>query len=185
MTKPPGLPCVTVFIVMKLATLLALSSVLAAGASAQTTTKIEKPFRAEIGLYIPTFSEGDPDLGVNVGVGYSFYRIKDIQLAAVARGAFFSASPAGFDFDFALSTLGVDARYQPLGQKYFAGVGLNAYRADVHSSDFGSDDTTKLGYSLEAGYDFTEKLYGVVRYQAAVDDLPAFRGVTVGVGYRF
>ena len=101
---------------------------LAGAASAQT--KIEKPFRAELGLYIPTFSDGGKSLGGDVGVG----------LAA----------------------------------------------AQVHlGTDFGDGDTTKLGYSVEAGYDLSEKLYGLVRFQATTDDIRPYQGVTVGVGYRF
>ncbi len=167
----------------KLLTLLVVSAALVAGASAQSSTKIEKPFRAEIGLYIPEISEGD--LGVNVGFGYAFYQVKDVQFAGVLRGNFFNLSGGGFDGDAVLTTLGIDARYQPLGQKFFAGIGLGALRADEHVDGFGSGNTTKLGYSLEAGYDFSTKLYGLVRYSGSTTSGEGFRGVTVGVGYRF
>lgn len=169
----------------KLFTLAVLSAALVAGASAQSTTKIDKPWRAELGLYIPTFSGGDKDLGGSLGLGYSFYKVKDIEFAGVARGSFFSGSNAGFDADITLTTLGIDARYRPMGEKYFFGLGLAAIRADEDIKGFGSDDTTKLGYSVEAGYDISDKLYGVVRFQGSTSDIKAFQGITVGVGYRF
>lgn len=169
----------------KLATLLAFTAVLAAGASAQGTFKIDRPVRAELGLYIPTFSGSDNDLGVAVGAGYAFYRYKNVEFAGVARGQFYHASDNGFGGDFSLTSVGVDARYRPVGEKYFVGLGLLGAHLDV-DTDFGSAATTKLGYSLEAGYDFTEKLYGVVRFQDTTQsNLDVYRGVTVGVGYRF
>ncbi len=163
--------------------LLALSLTLVGVASAQS--KIEHPFAAEVGLYVPTFSDGNTDLGVNVGLGYSFYRKNSLDVAAVARGSFFHGSIDGIGYDATLGTYGVDVRYRPEGQKYFVGAGLAAPQVSLDFDGPFSANTTKLGYSVEAGYDFTKKVYGVVRYQATTDDIAAYRGVTVGVGYRF
>ena len=153
-------------------------------ASAQTLPK-DDPFRVELGAYIPTFSDGGKSVGVDVGLAYSIYRKKSFDVALAARYAYFQGDVSGFDYNADLGTYGVDVRYQPKGQKFFVGGGLAA--ADIHL-DLGGGfegDTTKLGYSAEAGYDFTKKLYGVVRYQATTDDIRPYRGLTVGVGYRF
>ena len=175
----------------KLATLLVVSA-LAGAASAQGFFKSKDPFRAEIGLYVPTFPDRvdglhvGKSLGVNVGLGYSFLRGKTLDLALVARGDFYHLNVGGLGVDASLGTYGVDARYQPLGKRFFVGVGLTAAQIRADSHGFNLADTTKLGYSVEAGYDLTKKLYGVVRFQDTTDgDIRAYRGVTVGVGYRF
>ena len=167
---------------------------LAGVASAQ---RVEKPFRAEVGLYVPTFSGGHKDVGASVGFGYSLLRRNGFDIAAVVRGSFYGFSDrlpgVEVDSDFSLATYGIDVRYRPMGRKVFAGLGLGAaytgVDADVRNDSFGDfrarADTTKLGYSLEAGYDFTTALYGVVRFQATLDDIRTYRGLTVGVGYRF
>ena len=161
---------------------LLVVAALAGAASAQT--RIEKPFRAELGLYIPTFSDGGKSLGGDVGVGYSFYRRERLDVAAVVRYGFFHGDVDGFGYDASLGTYGVDVRYRLKDSPLFVGVGLAA--AQVHlGTDFGDGDTTKLGYSVEAGYDLSEKLYGLVRFQATTDDIRPYQGVTVGVGYRF
>ena len=154
---------------------------LAGVASAQTRLN---PFRAELGLYVPTFSQGSNNLGVGVGVGYSFFNRKGLDVAAVARGDFFHTSQDGFGGDVSLGTYGVDVRYRFKNQPFFVGGGLAAAQAHIEI-DGGTGDTTKLGYSAEAGYYFSRLLYGVVRYQATTDDIAAYRGITVGVGYRF
>lgn len=163
----------------KFATLLVVSAALAAGASAQTN--VEKPVRAEVGLYIPNFKGSDNNVGVSVGAGYAFFKQNGFELAGVARASFFSVDSS----DISLTTFGIDGRYQPVGQKFFVGLGLGSVTGHEHVSGIGSGDTTKLGYSAELGYDFTKKVYGVVRYQGAAAESNAFRGFTVGVGYRF
>lgn len=164
----------------KFLTLLVVSAALVAGASAQST-KIDNLVRAEVGLYIPTFEGSGNNLGVSVGGGYAFYKQNGFELAGVARASFFSVDSS----DISLTTFGIDGRYQPVGQKFFFGAGLGSVTGHEHVSGFGSGDTTKLGYSAELGYDFTKSVYGVVRYQGAAAESNAFKGVTVGVGYRF
>ena len=169
----------------KLAILLVVSA-LSGVASAQ---RLVDPFRVEVGLYIPTFSEGSSNLGVAVGAGYSFYNHNGIDVAAVARGDFYHTNQddgfgGSLGGDVSLGTYGVDVRYRFKGQPFFIGGGLAAAQAHI-DVDGGSGDTTKLGYSAEAGYYFSRELYGVVRFQATTDDIAAYRGITVGVGYRF
>jgi hypothetical protein len=164
----------------KFTTLLVVFAALAAGASAQSTN-IEKPIRAEVGLYIPTFEGSGNNLGVTLGGGYAFYRKNGFELAGVARASFLSVD----DSDISLTTFGIDGRYQPVGQKFFAGLGLGSVTGHEHVGGFGDGSTTKLGYSAELGYDFSSKVYGIVRYSGAAAESNAFRGVTVGVGYRF
>ena len=162
-----------------------VASALVGVASAQFLPK-EEPFRAELGLYVPSFSEGGKSLGGTVGVGYSFYRKQSLDVAAVVRYSFFSGDVEGFDYDASLVTYGVDARYRFKDTPFFVGVGLAAAQTNLDLGGGFSGDTTKLGYSVEAGYDFTKKLYGLVRFQDVVaNDVPPYRGFTVGVGYRF
>ncbi|GEM_PF-4692844 len=166
----------------KFSALLVVSVALVGAASAQTTTKIENPFRAEVGLYIPTYSGGDKNLGVQVGLGYSFLNFKGLDVAAVARGSFWN----DFGSDITVQNYGVDVRYRPSeGEKFFVGAGLNAANIDVNVGNGLSGNTTHLGWSVEGGYDFTKSLYGVVRYNDGFGNIDGYKAVTVGVGYRF
>lgn len=161
----------------KIATVLALTSALAAGASAQSSTKIDKPLSAELGLYIPTFSGGSKDVGFDVGVGYDVYKMSDITLSGVLRYQLFSVS----NTDLSMYSYGVEANYRPKGAKYYGGVGILG--ATLSANGY---NTTKGAYTLQAGYDITEKLSAFVRYQNTFDDrIKAYEGITVGVGYRF
>ena len=156
--------------------LILASAVLTAGASAQST-KIDKPLTAELGLYIPTFSGGDKSVGVDVGLGYDVYRYKQFMVTPVLRYQYFSASST----DVNLYSYGVEANYRAPKGKYFAGLGVVG--ATLDADGFNS---TKLAYTVQAGYGFTDKLNAFVRYQNLFQGgNNGYEAVTVGVGYRF
>lgn len=167
----------------KLAILIPLAA-LSGAASAQFLPQ-DNPLRAEVGLYIPTFSDGGKSVGVDAGIAYSFYRKHGFDVAAEARYGYFKGDLDGFGYNADLGTYGVDVRYRPKGEKFFVGLGLAAAQIHLDLPDGFSGDTTKLGYSAEVGYDVTKSLYGLVRFQATTDNIRAYQGLTVGVGYRF
>ncbi len=167
----------------KLAFLLVVSA-LSGAASAQFLPK-EDPFRAEIGLYVPTFTDGGKSVGVDAGLGYSFYRKHGFDVAAEARYGYFKGDIDGVGYNADLGTYGVDVRYRFKGQKFFVGAGLAAAQIHLDLPDGFNGDTTKLGYSAELGYDVSKSLYGLVRFQATTDNIRAYQGLSVGVGYRF
>ena len=95
-------------------------------------------------------------------------------------GLFFPTGlPSGIDRGVGLS-LALGGDYTIKAYAGF-GPGFGEGRIDVN----GYNDSRDIEFidSVEGGYDFTKSFYGLVRYQGARPK--SFKGVTVGVGYRF
>jgi hypothetical protein len=168
----------------KIASLIALSTFLTSVAAAQSESRIEKPFHVELGAYIPTTGGGiDTNVGGALALGYSFARIKNIEVGASVRGSFFHASDQGVGGDITLTSALATGRFRPEGSKFFGGVGLGAGTADVRTGGLTLTSDTEFVYSAEVGMDFSAQTYALVRYQGSSQR--GQRGVTVGVGFRF
>ena len=172
---------------MRVPALLVLA-VLSRVASAQTS-RVERPFRLELGAYFPDYQGASfgNDLGVAASLGYAFARRGDLELIGSVRGAVHIVTagrgsgsfdgPA--DNDLSLSSAFVDARYAPVGSRLFGGFGLGVGRARIDG--FGS--VTGLLLAVEGGVDLSRSVYVAVRYGLAGPDV--FRGATASVGLRF
>ena len=173
---------------MRLLALLPLA-LLATGASAQNA-RVEKPFRIEVGAFFPNYrgaSFGD-DLGVAASLGYAFARKGNVEILGSLRSAYHLATLGGGgasgagdgaeDNSLTLTSAFVDARYAPVGCRFFGGVGLGVGRAILDDSP----DHTGLLLAAEGGYSLSRSVYVAVRYQHGGPD--AFRGATASLGFR-
>jgi hypothetical protein len=160
---------------------------LAAAASAQSTTQIERPWKVDLGVYFPTtdINGADEKVGGTFGLGYTFLRLQNTyDLEVELRGNAYTLDFAGGDVDVSLSQLFVNGYYRTAENPLFFGVGLGFGQGEAKLGNVTfTDDDTYFVYNLSVGYRFQPNVYGTVRYQGGSED--TFRGFSVGVGYRF
>lgn len=163
---------------------------LASLGAAQSAPK--KPFMFEIGAYFPAYRGADygKDIGVAGALGYAFLEKDDFSGNVQLRSAFHAAFSGGgeendnnqnlaTDFDLTITSAFLNLRHQHHGTGLFTGVGIGVGRAELD----GGNDHTNLLFAAEIGYSLSPQVYLLGRYQTANAD--AFRGTTVGLGFRF
>ena len=149
------------------------------------SAQLRHPFYGELALALPTAHGAG--LGAAATFGASFLRRRGLTLSGQIRASAYDTGTElpgadGRDGEvFSPVTLGLDARVHR--HRLFVGASLDAAQLDAATDETAS--TTRLAYALETGVDLSRRLYGVVRYQATFADDPAYRALTIGVGYRF
>lgn len=161
-------------------------------AAPQSTTTVEHPFKIEIGAWFPTFSESgiSKKTGVSYALGYTFLKAANGTPAAGGflelelRGNTYTVGTPTGDADITLGQLLINANAQTSDGKLFYGLHFGAGKGEAKSGGATySDDDTRFVYGAQVGYHFSPNVYGIVRYSTTNESL--YRGVTVGVGYRF
>jgi hypothetical protein len=161
---------------------------IAAAASAQDTKP--HPFKVELGAYFPTFSSPgiSKDTGATFALGYTFGTNQatksPVAVELELRGRSFRASDSTGSATLSVGEFLVNGNLSSPDGKLFYGVHLGFGRGSATSGNVTiSDDNTRFIYGAQAGYNFTPQVYGIVRYSTASQEV--YRGVSVGVGYRF
>lgn len=172
---------------LKNLTLITAALGLAAAASAQSTTQIDRPWKVELGAYFPNtdISGVDEKVGATFGLGYSFLRLRDsIDLEAEIRGTAYKLEGNGGEADVEISQLLLNGYYRTSNSPVFFNLGLGFGTGEIKIGNVTiSDDETNFVWQAGVGYQFQPTLYGVVRYHGGEDR--GFRGFSLSAGYRF
>ena len=172
---------------LKNISLLTAAFGLAAAATAQSTTQIERPWKVELGLYFPnTDTSGvDEKVGGTFALGYRFLRLRDnIDLEAEIRGTGFKLEGNGGDADVEISQFLVNGYYRTANSPVFFNLGLGFGQGDIKIGNVTlNDSSTDFVWQAGVGYQFQPNVYGVLRYHGGEDR--GYRGFAVSAGYRF
>lgn len=148
------------------------------------------PWHVELGAYFPTFSIPgvSKDTGATFGLGYTFTKNGASKTPAAfgleLRGNAFRASDIGGSADVSISQFLGNVEFSTPDNKLFYGIHLGFGKASISSGNVTiSDDKSRFIYGAQVGYNFSTRVYGTVRYSHCSEE--GYRGVGVGVGYRF
>lgn len=172
---------------LKNLTLITAAFGLAGAASAQSTSQIDRPWKVELGIYVPTtdISGADEKVGGTFALGYRFLRLRDsIDLEAELRGTGFKLEGNGGDADVEISQFLVNGYYRTANSPVFFNLGLGFGQGDIKIGNVTfNDDSTDFVWQAGVGYQFQPNVYGVVRYHNG--DSRGYRGLSFSAGYRF
>ncbi|MGV3617876.1 MAG: outer membrane beta-barrel protein [Fimbriimonas sp.] len=172
---------------LKNLTLITAAFGLAGAAAAQSTTQIDRPWKVELGVYFPNtgYSGADDNVGGTLAIGYSFLRFRDTyDLEIELRGKAFDLDTNFGTADARANEILLNGYYRSAANPFFfgLGVGFGTNEIEIGNVTF-NDDKAYFVYNLAAGYRFQPNVYGVVRLHGGSEE--AFRGFSVGAGYRF
>jgi len=157
-----------------------------AGASAQSTP-VERPWKVEVGVYQPTLTTSglDEKTGLTFALGYTFTRLNNgIEIEGELRGTTYRISSIGGRDTVNLGQLAVNGIYRQATSPLFFGAGLGLAQGEIKIGGVTfTDNKSYFVYQLIAGYTINERVYATVRYHGSGEE--AFKGFSLGVGYRF
>ena len=141
------------------------------------------PFFVSIGGYFPTFT-GDGtsnSVGAELAFGYRF-PTDNLDFRISGRGQQFNISDnSGNQATINVSELSFDALFR--FQQFYVGPGISFGSVTGTTQGFTFSGTSETVFSLTAGYDFTQRIFGEVRWQTANTD--AYKGISANIGFRF
>ncbi|GAB4466450.1 MAG: hypothetical protein OHK0029_37790 [Armatimonadaceae bacterium] len=185
---------------------LVVAGVLATGAQAQDTMKVQKPFSIKVGGIF--FGDGDTkdaigNSTVTVGLGYDFLKTRSTN-PVIFQGYVDYLAPRSrtmgdgdggsirSELDYVFG-FGVNARYAFLQQPSigfipygFAGIGFYTGRASVSGNGIDESDTENgFGGKLGLGAELKEGIFGELEYNFIDLGDANLNGFGARIGYRF
>ena len=124
--------------------------------------------------------------GIGAGFGYSVYRKGYVDVCAEARGMGYTISDGINDYGVNLYQFGLDGRYYfGDGAEFFVGAAVGSSTGHVSLNRVGpiaSGTSSEIYSAVEFGYNMTDPVYLVARYQFSSK---GFNGIFAGLGGRF